>query len=177
MLFELIDRNGKRSMFTTQKSCVYDQDTLNDMASNGYKFKVDGQFVAKTKVLETVAASSDTLNPELEKFIIRNSQSVVPAHNPHKENVIIKSDTVVIQSKDAKPAGFSALKQAVETQSNEAKTKRKVRPVKCVQNDKIYKNMSEAGRDLGIDPAAVSEAVKKNKPYKGYTFEIVEDVA
>lgn len=53
-------------------------------------------------------------------------------------------------------------------------TKRKVRKIRCLNTGKIYNNMTACAKDLGMDPAAISYAMQKNKPYKGYSFEFVE---
>lgn len=56
----------------------------------------------------------------------------------------------------------------------EAKTTRKVRKIKCVNTGKIYNNMTACAKDLGMDPAAISYAMQKNKPAKGYSFEFAD---
>lgn len=43
--------------------------------------------------------------------------------------------------------------------------------VRCIDTGKVYKNQSEAARDLGIDPAQVSDSIKTGRPRSGYTFE------
>lgn len=58
--------------------------------------------------------------------------------------------------------------------SNDA-TIRKVRPIRCLNNGKQYKNMSEAGKDLGLDSALISYSLKVGRPTKGYSFEFVND--
>lgn len=45
--------------------------------------------------------------------------------------------------------------------------------VKCVESGKIYNTQSEAARDLGIDPAQVSDSLKTGRPRSGYRFEKV----
>lgn len=52
---------------------------------------------------------------------------------------------------------------------------RKVRSIRCKNNNKIYRNMSEAGKDLGIDSAQISYSLKVGRPTKGYEFEFVDD--
>lgn len=83
-----------------------------------------------------------------------------------------------LKSRNSTPAKVTECK-AVEpkvTSSTSTTTKRKVRRVYCKQTDTIYKNMSEAGRALGLDPAAVSYAIQVNRPTtSGYTFSIVGD--
>ena len=61
-----------------------------------------------------------------------------------------------------------------ETQHTSATT-RSVKQIKCLNNGKIYKNMSEAGRDLGIDSALISYSLKVNRPTKGFSFEFVSN--
>ena len=53
-------------------------------------------------------------------------------------------------------------------------TTRKVRAIRCINNNKVYTNMSEAGKDLGLDSALISYSLKVNRPTKGYSFEFVE---
>lgn len=53
-------------------------------------------------------------------------------------------------------------------------TTRKVRAIRCINNNKVYANMSEAGKDLGLDSALISYSLKVNRPTKGYSFEFVE---
>lgn len=52
--------------------------------------------------------------------------------------------------------------------------KRSVKSIRCINNGKVYKNMSEAGRDLNLDSALISYSLKVNRPTKGYSFEFVE---
>lgn len=58
--------------------------------------------------------------------------------------------------------------------TQQAKATRKVRKIKCLDNGKIYNNMTACATDLGMDPASISYAMQKNKPVKGYSFEFVE---
>lgn len=53
-------------------------------------------------------------------------------------------------------------------------TTRKVRSIRCINNGKVYKTMSEAGKNLGIDSAQISYSLKVNRPTKGYSFEFIE---
>lgn len=53
---------------------------------------------------------------------------------------------------------------------------RKIRPIRCDQNGQIYSTMSEAGRALNIDPAAISYSLKVSRPTTaGYTFSFIEE--
>lgn len=53
-------------------------------------------------------------------------------------------------------------------------SKRAVKSIICMNNGKTYKNMSEAGRDLGIDSALISYSLKVGRPTKGYSFAFAE---
>ena len=60
--------------------------------------------------------------------------------------------------------------------SIDTKPKRKVRKIKCLNNNTTYNNMSACAKDLGIDPAAISYVMQKGtNEYKEYKFEFVED--
>lgn len=43
----------------------------------------------------------------------------------------------------------------------------------CVDNGVEYPTQSAAARDLGIDPAQVSDSIKTGRPRSGYTFKKV----
>lgn len=155
MLFQCIDREGKVSMWTKQKCCVPSQEEINDRARAGYKFKVDGKIVPRGKVLEAVSQSKSEFPNDyvIHKVSKDDSDDIVEKINENKINVL----------------------KNIEPISPSKPSKRKTKKVRCIENNTIYNSMSEAGRSLGIDPAGVSDAVKRNKPVKGYTFEIVED--
>ena len=53
-------------------------------------------------------------------------------------------------------------------------TSKKVGKIRCVDNGKVYNKQSEAARDLGIDPAAVSDSLKTGRKRAGYLFERVD---
>ena len=43
----------------------------------------------------------------------------------------------------------------------------------CLETGTVYNKQSEAARDLGIDPAQVSDSIKTGRPRSGYTFKKV----
>ena len=73
-----------------------------------------------------------------------------------------KDDTT---SSDEKTIDFSKLDFPVTS-----------RTVVCMTTGKVYKNQSEAARDLKFDPACISDCVCKGKTYKGYTFKRAVDL-
>lgn len=50
--------------------------------------------------------------------------------------------------------------------------------IRCITNGKVYNTQSAAAKDLGIDPAQVSDSIKTGRPRSGYRFErvLVEEV-
>lgn len=83
---------------------------------------------------------------------------------------------------DGKAIGITQIKQLVgytgkphTTVVTPADTStRKVRPICCISNGKVYKNMSEAAKDLGIDSAMISYSLKVGRPTKGYEFKFAD---
>lgn len=62
------------------------------------------------------------------------------------------------------------IKNLEKPASIESKSSRQVR---CIDTGKVYKNQSEAAKDLNIDPAQVSDSIKTGRPRSGYRFERV----
>ena len=64
----------------------------------------------------------------------------------------------------------------IDTQEKKPKpeTSKKVGKIRCVNTGKVYNKQSEAARDLGIDPAAVSDSLKTGRKRAGYLFERVD---
>lgn len=53
MLFEHIGPDGECKMQTTDPSCI-SIDVVEDTSRIGYRFKIDGKFVSKSNILETI---------------------------------------------------------------------------------------------------------------------------
>lgn len=70
--------------------------------------------------------------------------------------------------------GYSDKNDDLSATSTSATT-RKVRSIRCINNGKQYRNMSEAGKDLGLDSALISYSLKVGRPTKGYSFEFVDE--
>ena len=58
MKFDVINKDGQVVMTTDSIECVPTPDELDAMSSAGYRYKVDGKIVAKSKVLEAVGNKS-----------------------------------------------------------------------------------------------------------------------
>ena len=72
-----------------------------------------------------------------------------------------------------KNAILSTVKCSIDNTSVPQISHKYSRQVRCIDTGKIYKNQSEAAKDLSIDPAQVSDSIKTGRPRSGYTFERV----
>lgn len=45
--FEVFSREGKRLMYTNDKGCIYDRETIKNMIKAGFKFKENGKVLKK----------------------------------------------------------------------------------------------------------------------------------
>ena len=50
MKFEVVDRNNRTVMNTSDLSCIPNKEQINSMSKAGYKFKIDGKAINKNKI-------------------------------------------------------------------------------------------------------------------------------
>lgn len=85
-----------------------------------------------------------------------------------------KLDGKRISAKEMKKKLNSGNNNDISSTNSNLEPKRKVRSIRCLNNKKEYKNMSEAAKDLNIDSAMISYSLKVKRPTKGYSFEFVD---
>ena len=148
-------------------------DSLASMQKAGYKFRIDGKVASMRAVMELK-------NPEPNPPY----QAVFDVDVQHDDGSIesVKAVASVEDADDApvnsKPVDNSDIQSTQQTTpdkpaSDKPTSKGRVKKrVFCPETGVEYSSMSEAGRALGIDPAAVSYAAANNKATKGYHFEI-----
>lgn len=73
MRYEVIDTSGQVVFWTEHIECVPSSDQLDAMTSAGYRHKVDGKIVAKSKVIEAVGADKPAAS------VVSDTQKIV--HN------------------------------------------------------------------------------------------------
>lgn len=76
-----------------------------------------------------------------------------------------KSQVLEFRGSSPRESGFSLLRSQVQESTK--------KQILCENNGKIYQNQAEAAKDLGIDPAQVSDSIKTGRPRSGYTFKKV----
>lgn len=144
MLFKVIGPDGQTKVGTDSVQCIYPEDALLSMSRCGYKFELNGKRA-------TAKAVSDYVKENMRTY------SSVQETSEEKENSANNDAVSVTQEEKRKP-----------------ETSRKVGRIRCVDTGKVYNKQSEAARDLGIDPAAVSDSLKTGRKRAGYLFERVD---
>ena len=145
---------GYGTMVVTESvECVDTQETINILSKGGYKFKVDGKVVSKDNVHSAVGKSLGISCDEVRRRITRHKN----AYSKVEES------------------GNKKSKDDEHTSQPDTSMRRKVTKIRCIETGDVYKNMTEAGKALGVDPASVSEAIKLGRPRGGYHFERVEE--
>lgn len=62
MKFEVVNRDGQVVMWTDSVDCIPAPNELDVMTSAGYRYKIDGKIVSKSKITETVGVSKPTVS-------------------------------------------------------------------------------------------------------------------
>ena len=104
MVFEHVGPDGEVKMTTTDPSCVQFE-RIESSASFGYRFKVDGKFVAKSNVLAAIKASlskgsESNPTPKSAPGTLSSTTTSKPVVAPSST----KSATVVSANKESVPA-------------------------------------------------------------------------
>lgn len=143
-------------------------DSLSSMQKAGYKFRIDGKVVTMKAVMELK-------NPEPKP----SHQTVFDVDVMHDDGSVesVKAVASVEDTDDtpakSKPVDNSDTNHIQQTTPDKPTSKGRVKKrVFCPETGVEYSSMSDAGRALGLDPAAVSYAAANNKATKGYHFEI-----
>lgn len=178
MLFQVY--KGSTTYMGTDSVSAIPFDSLSSMQKAGYKFRLNG----KTASISTVM--------ELKKDVKRASVSALSAttdvhpNAPMSVNLVTEKAAVRVTGTDgkvglevgefvdARPSKESQKPTPTPTPTSAPKKKRATKQVFCEQTGITYSSMSEAGRALSIDPAAVSYAAQTGRPTKGYTFKVIE---
>lgn len=107
----------------------------------------------------------EVYGPDKELKMVTNSAECLP-----KEHV----DDMFAEGYVFKDGGKLMTKSQVKSAKNTAAIDATALPGKprilCVTTGKVYVNQSAAARDLGIDPAQVSDSIKTGKVRSGYLF-------
>lgn len=188
MKFVVKNKDGKGLFSTEHESCV-PVEKLDSMNSVGLTFWIDGK---KTSLSATKARFKDVNPPvvydyedtpveesditihmygnkDKDEYPVEVISSVRKGSNPTLEHEVETNKSVTVEEKkenkseevkvDDFKIDFDNLGFAINSRS-----------IVCLNNGKVYRTQTEAGKDLKLDPASISTSISTNKPYKGYTF-------
>lgn len=157
MKFQIVNPAGAYVMVTEHSECLYDKETISDMNSAGYKFRIDGKLVPVSKFKEYLSGNSISDTSRTDDLDSKQeSDKSIETKNNLKSSFFHSSDNT----------------SKIITSSTTHKFKMKVR---CIDTGEIFSKQSEAAKKYGIDPAAVSDSLKTGRKRAGYTFEWVGD--
>ena len=174
MLFKVIGPDGGVKAGTDYIQCIYSNDTLVSMDRCGYKFELYGKRIRIRMLLDELAKLRSLPQPMHNKPYSEIAAAAETTLETISEN---SSEANDVSASDVAHYQYTEHPSAEETQpleSTEIKPEKKLTRILCVDTGKIYSKQSEAAKDLGIDPAAVSDSLKSGKRRAGYIFERVE---
>ena len=107
------------------------------------------------------------------KFELNGKRSTAKAVSDYvKENMY--SSEIEENSEETEDSANNDVVSVIQEEKKKPETSKKVGRIRCVDTGKVYNKQSEAARDLGIDPAAVSDSLKTGRKRAGYLFERVD---
>lgn len=173
MEFTVYNRDGEGLFYTAYECCI-PFEYLDSMASVGLVFYVDGKKMSPAAIRRMfpnppkvpVPKYKDAPMPDDEDVVTEVTKAVEPK--------------VSTPSSSKKPKSFIPAPQPVVASTvvdfKNIDFPITSRCVVCTTTGKIYRNQSEAAKDLGFDPAYVSDCVCHDKEYKGYRFKRAVDL-
>ena len=174
MLFRVIGQDGSVKAGTDYIQCIYSNDTLVSMDRCGYKFELYGKRIRIRMLLDELAKLRSLPQPMHNKPYSEIAAAAETTLETISENSPKANDVSASDDVDDKCAEHPSVKETQPLESAEIKPEKKLTRILCVDTGKIYNKQSEAAKDLGIDPAAVSDSLKSGKRRAGYIFERVE---
>ena len=107
------------------------------------------------------------------KFELNGKRATAKAVSDYvKENMY--SSEIEENSEETEDSANNDVVSDTQEEKKKPETSKKVGRIRCVDTGKVYNKQSEAARDLGIDPAAVSDSLKTGRKRAGYLFERVD---
>ena len=174
MLFRVIGQDGSVKAGTDYIQCIYSNDTLVSMDRCGYKFELYGKRIRIRMLLDELAKLRNLPQPLQSKPYSEVNAAAETTLETASENSSESCDESTPVAVDDKHVEYPSVEETQPLKSAEIKPEKKLTRIRCVDTGKIYNKQSEAAKDLGIDPAAVSDSLKSGKRRAGYIFERVE---
>lgn len=174
MTLEVYNKKFEKIQTAEYEMSTWSWDRINEMAAAGYSFKLDGKWIKigdniepplncesqpetkRFKDIQSVEELEEVCKVAMDKFEEENPELVERAYSNIAKK-FLSSDN---------------LPKSGDTSEDRPKVKDpNLKPmIECIQTGKLYAKQSHAARDLGIDPAYVSDSIKTGKQHKGYSF-------
>ncbi len=174
MLFKVIGPDGSVKAGTDYIQCIYSNDTLVSMDRCGYKFELYGKRIRIRMLLDELSKLRSLPQPMHNKPYSEIAAAAETTLDTISENSPEANDVSTSDAADDKCTEYPSAEKTQPLESTEIKPEKKLTRILCVDTGKIYNKQSEAAKDLGIDPAAISDSLKSGKRRAGYIFERVE---
>lgn len=174
MTLEVYNKKFEKIQTAEYEMSTWSWDRINEMAAAGYSFKLDGKWIKigdniepplncesqpetkRFKDIQSVEELEEVCKVAIDKFEEENPELVERAYS----NIAKK-----FLSSDNLPKSGDTSEDRPEVKDPNLKPM-----IECMQTGKLYAKQSHAARDLGIDPAYVSDSIKTGKQHKGYSF-------
>lgn len=174
MTLEVYNKKFEKIQTAEYEMSTWSWDRINEMAAAGYSFKLDGKWIKigdniepplncesqpetkRFKDIQSVEELEEVCKVAMDKFEEENPELVERAYS----NIAKK-----FLSSDNLPKSGDTSEDRPEVKDPNLKPM-----IECIQTGKLYAKQSHAARDLGIDPAYVSDSIKTGKQHKGYSF-------
>lgn len=161
MTLEIYDQNLQKVQTAEWEMSTWDWDRIVFMSHAGYSFKLDGKWIKiGDRIDNTVICESQPDTKQIKDMTVGELQEVA-------KNAV---DKVFDENPDLVDKMFNAVKDKVLSNQKESVNPNLKPMIECIETGKLYAKQSHAARDLGIDPAYVSDSIKTGKQHKGYSF-------
>ena len=172
MEFTVYNREGEGLFYTAYECCI-PFEYLDSMASVGLVFYVDGKKLSPSAIRKLFPNPSKISVPKYKEAPMAIDEIVTEVSSTSE------TSSNSVNKKLGKPKSFIPEKSKSSTVKFDFKNAGfpiTSRCIVCTTTGKIYRNQSEAAKDLGFDPAYVSDCVCHDKEYKGYRFKKAVDL-
>lgn len=174
MKLEVYNKKFEKIQTAEYEMSTWSWDRINEMAAAGYSFKLDDKWIKIGDNIEPPLNCES--QPETKRFqdiqslgeleaICKDAMDKFEEENPELVERAYSNIAKKFLSFDDPPKSEDTVEDSPEIKDPNLKPM-----IECIQTGKLYAKQSHAARDLGIDPAYVSDSIKTGKQHKGYSF-------
>lgn len=168
--FSVKDKSGNILFCTDYASCV-PLENLDSMNSSGLLFYIDDKKQSLSSVKSFFKNTEPVKVPKYRQFDAQLDFELDKIGPIEPEGVKLskpiskKSKTISLIPNKPKNIDLTSVGFPITS-----------RCIVCLNNSKVYRNQTEAAKDLKIDSSYISDCICHNKEYKGYKFKRAIDL-